>query len=71
VTVTSSYQKSLITALDNKREDTRMTDGISSEDIGKFPAENIAEAIQRIPGVQISTINGRGSTIRPRRLPVD
>ncbi|AKK68824.1 TonB-dependent receptor [Xanthomonas translucens] len=68
VTVTSSYQKSLITALDNKREDARMTDGISSEDIGKFPAENIAEAIQRIPGVQISTINGRGSTISIRGL---
>jgi TonB-dependent receptor len=68
VTVTSSYQKSLITALDNKRNDVRMTDGISAEDIGKFPAENIAEAIQRIPGVQISTINGRGSTISIRGL---
>lgn len=68
VTVTSSYQKSLITALDKKRDDIRMTDGISSEDIGKFPAENIAEAIQRIPGVQIASINGRGSTISIRGL---
>ncbi|MEE7547511.1 TonB-dependent receptor [Xanthomonas sp. Kuri4-1] len=68
VTVTRSYQKSLITALDKKRDDLRVTDGISSEDIGKFPAENIAEAIQRIPGVQISSINGRGSTISIRGL---
>ncbi|UQQ16544.1 TonB-dependent receptor [Xanthomonas arboricola] len=68
VKVTSSYQKSLITAMDNKRDDVRMTDGISAQDIGKFPAENIAEAIQRIPGVQISTINGRGSTISVRGL---
>lgn len=54
--------------MDNKRDDVRMTDGISAQDIGKFPAENIAEAIQRIPGVQISTINGRGSTISVRGL---
>jgi TonB-dependent receptor len=68
IQVTSSFQKSLDTALDKKRDDTRMTDGISSEDIGKFPSENIAEAIQRIPGVQISSINGRGSTISIRGL---
>lgn len=68
ITVTSSYEKSLITALDKKRDDIRATDGISSQDIGKFPAENIAEAIQRIPGVQISSINGRGSTISIRGL---
>ncbi|KGE53289.1 hypothetical protein GW15_0203720 [Xanthomonas axonopodis pv. vasculorum] len=68
IKVTSSYQKSLITAMDNKRDDVRMTDGISAQDIGKFPAENIAEAIQRIPGVQISTINGRGSSISVRGL---
>ncbi len=68
ITVTSSYEKSLISALDKKRDDIRVTDGISSEDIGKFPAENIAEAIQRIPGVQISSINGRGSTISIRGL---
>ncbi len=68
VTVTSSYQQSLITALDKKRDDTRVSDGVSAEDIGKFPSENIAEAIQRIPGVQISSINGRGSTISVRGL---
>ncbi|MCD7099964.1 TonB-dependent receptor [Stenotrophomonas sp. MMGLT7] len=68
VTVTSTYQQSLITALDKKRDDIRVSDGVSSEDIGKFPAENIAEAIQRIPGVQISSINGRGSTISVRGL---
>jgi TonB-dependent receptor len=68
VSVSGSYQKSLETAMDAKRADVRMTDGISSQDIGKFPAENIAEAIQRIPGVQISSINGRGSTISIRGL---
>jgi outer membrane receptor protein involved in Fe transport len=51
-----------------QRRDIRISDGISSEDIGKFPAENITEAIQRIAGVQMSNINGRGSTISIRGL---
>ncbi len=66
--VVTAFRKSLATALEAKRKDVRVSDGISSEDIGKFPSENIAEAIQRIPGVQISNINGRGSTISIRGL---
>ena len=66
--VVTAFRKSLATALDTKRKDIRVSDGISAEDIGKFPSENIAEAIQRIPGVQISNINGRGSTISVRGL---
>jgi TonB-dependent receptor len=66
--VVTAFRKSLATALDTKRKDIRVSDGISAEDIGKFPSENIAEAIQRIPGVQISNINGRGSTISIRGL---
>lgn len=66
--VVTAFRKSLATALDTKRNDVRVSDGISAEDIGKFPSENIAEAIQRIPGVQISNINGRGSTISIRGL---
>lgn len=68
VSVTTSYQHSLSEALQTKREDTRVVDAISSEDIGKFPSENIAEAIEHIPGVQMQNINGRGSTISIRGL---
>jgi TonB-dependent receptor len=68
VSVTTSYQHSLSQALQTKREDTRVVDAISSEDIGKFPSENIAEAIEHIPGVQMQNINGRGSTISIRGL---
>jgi TonB-dependent receptor len=66
--VVTGYRKSLASALQAKRDDIRITDGISAEDIGKFPTENIAEAIERIPGVQMSNINGRGSTISVRGL---
>ena len=62
------FRASLKSAQDAKRNDIRITDGVSAEDIGKFPAQNITEAIQRIPGVQMSNINGRGSTISIRGL---
>ncbi len=67
ITVTG-YRQSIASALAAKRNDIRITDGISSEDIGKFPAQNVTEAIQRIAGVQMSNINGRGSTISIRGL---
>lgn len=68
VIVTAQFRQSLQASMDVKRNETRVADAISSEDIGKFPSENIAEAIQRIPGVQISNVNGRGSTISVRGL---
>ena len=66
--ISITYRASLAAAADIKREENKVADFITSEDIGKFPTENIAEAIQRIPGVQISNVNGRGSTISVRGL---
>jgi TonB-dependent receptor len=66
--VVTGYRQSIASALAAKRNDIRITDGISAEDIGRFPAQNITEAIQRIAGVQMSNINGRGSTISIRGL---
>lgn len=66
--VVRGFRASLATALQAKRRDIRVSDGISAEDLGKFPSDNIAEAIQRIPGVQIQNVNGRGATISVRGL---
>ncbi|WP_121119554.1 TonB-dependent receptor [Croceibacterium ferulae] len=66
--VVSGIRSSIESALAAKRQDVRVTDGISAEDIGKFPSENITEAIQRISGVQMSNVNGRGATIGIRGL---
>ncbi|WP_294255590.1 TonB-dependent receptor [uncultured Sphingomonas sp.] len=66
--VVNGIRASIDNAIDAKRKDTRVTDGISAEDLGKFPSENITEAIQRISGVQMSNINGRGATISIRGL---
>jgi TonB-dependent receptor len=67
--VVSGFRKSLESALQAKKDDDRIIAVISAEDIGKLPAENIAEAIQRVPGVQMQNINGRGSTISLRGMP--
>ncbi len=41
---------------------------IVADDIGKLPDQNIAEAIQRIPGITISRDNGEGQFITVRGL---
>ncbi|MDX2369181.1 MAG: TonB-dependent receptor [Colwellia sp.] len=51
-----------------KRSEVGVSDAISADDIASFPDENIAESIQRIPGVQIQRSNGRGAQISLRGL---
>ncbi|MBX2859295.1 MAG: TonB-dependent receptor [Cellvibrionaceae bacterium] len=68
VVVAGIFQRSLQDALEIKRQSNKVADAISAKDLGSFPSENIAEAIQRIPGVQISNVNGRGAMISIRGL---
>jgi len=66
VTVTG-YQASLENALNAKRQNLSFTDSVFAEDIGKFPDSNIAESLNRIPGVTIlrdSTGEGVNVSIR-------
>src|ERR1700744_4296927 len=68
VTVTG-YAASLQLATDAKRNSTGFTDSIFAEDIGKFPDTNIAESLNRIPGVTISReIDGEGINVSIRGL---
>jgi len=53
ITVTG-YRASLQSAAMAKRDATNFTDSVFAEDIGKFPDLNIAEAINRVPGVQLT-----------------
>jgi iron complex outermembrane receptor protein len=67
VTVTGirgSYAK----ARQAKRNANRVIDGISSEDIGKLPDPNIAEALQRVTGVQIQREDAGGAFVSIRGL---
>ncbi len=52
-----------------KRDAEKIIDGISAEDIGKLPDENVTEAVQRVPGVQIERDAGEGTSIAIRGLP--
>ncbi|MEI9994432.1 MAG: TonB-dependent receptor [Rhizomicrobium sp.] len=68
VTVTG-YRASLTASTDAKRASTNFTDSVFAEDIGKFPDTNIAESLNRIPGVTISReIDGEGVNVSIRGL---
>ena len=62
------YRRSLEQAMDRKRSAIGVMDAITAEDIGKFPDQNLAEALQRIPGVSIDRSNSEGSQITVRGM---
>jgi iron complex outermembrane recepter protein len=66
--VVTGYRKSLNAALDTKRDSIAAVDQIVAEDIAAFPELNLAESIQRIPGVSISRDAGEGRQISVRGL---
>ena len=65
VTVTG-IRASLETSLALKRDAHGIVDGITAEDVGKFPDTNLAEAMQRISGVSIDRVAGEGSKVTVR-----
>src|SRR5437763_15304337 len=66
--VVTGIRHSLETAADHKREANVVMDSITSEDLGKFPDANVAESLQRIPGVSIDRNNGEGQFVTVRGL---
>jgi TonB-dependent receptor len=69
--VVTGYRASVASALDVKRRANDMQDTIKAEDIGKFPDANLAESLQRLPGVSIDRDNGEGRRISIRGLGPD
>jgi hypothetical protein len=65
--VVTGYRSSLESALNKKREDNGIVDVIKAEDIAKFPDTNLAEALQRVPGVAIDRDAGEGHRHRRGR----
>lgn len=69
IVVTKGFRQSLNTALKSKRDSAAAIDAIVAEDIGKFPDSNLAESMQRIPGVALARgDNGEGRNISVRGL---
>ncbi|MCU7373916.1 TonB-dependent receptor [Paucibacter sp. O1-1] len=49
--------------LAEKRESLNIVDSISAEDVGKFPDKNVADSLQRVPGISVDRIWGEGKAI--------
>lgn len=68
IVVTGSFRDSLANALNVKRNSAGAVDAIVAEDIADFPDLNLAESLQRIPGVAIERVAGEGRQISVRGL---
>jgi len=61
--VVTGFRASLQSALDAKRNSNLPIESVAPEDIGKLPDQNVAEALQRLPGVQIDRSQGQGTAV--------
>lgn len=67
VTVTG-YRYSIEKSLDQKRNANAVVEIVTAEDIGKFPDKNVADALQRVPGVIVTRDGGEGKNVSVRGL---
>jgi TonB-dependent receptor len=69
--VVNGYRKSIEASLLRKRDANAFIDVITAEDVGKFPDKNIADSLQRVPGIIIDRDGGEGSRVSIRGLQSD
>lgn len=67
--VVTGLRASLISAQEIKRESVQLVDSVVAEDIGKLPDNTVADALQRVPGIQVGRDNGEVNTVVIRGLP--
>ena len=68
VVVVTGIRQSLQSAQNIKRNSDQLVDAVTAVDIGRLPDVNVAEALQRISGIQITRNYGEGSGIAVRGL---
>ncbi len=49
--------------LAEKRDAQNIVDSVSAEDVGKFPDKNVADSLQRVPGISVDRTWGEGRDI--------
>ncbi|MDH3549272.1 MAG: TonB-dependent receptor plug domain-containing protein, partial [Gammaproteobacteria bacterium] len=64
--VVMGIRRSIADSITAKRMSDSVIDVVSAEDVGKFPDKNLAEAIQRVPGVVLNKEFGEGERISIR-----
>ena len=62
------FREALRSAVDLKQESLGVSEVILSEDIGRYPDLNLAESLQRMPGVTITRERGEGAEMSLRGL---
>lgn len=65
------YRNSIEESLDQKREANAFVDVINAQDVGKFPDKNVADSLQRVPGIIITRDGGEGGRVSIRGLQAD
>ncbi|MFH7042192.1 TonB-dependent receptor [Paucibacter sp. JuS9] len=68
--VVTGIRSALQRANEIKRDAPQVLDVITSEDVGKLPDANVAEALQRVTGVQVTRVFGEGQSVSIRGLPL-
>ncbi|WMJ69249.1 TonB-dependent receptor [Stenotrophomonas sp. 24(2023)] len=69
--VVTGFRQSLLVGRDLKRDAVGTQDAIVAQDIAAFPDLNLAESLQRVPGVAITRDAGEGRQISLRGLGPD
>ena len=67
--IVTGIRMSVDKSIEDKRSLDVVADVVAAEDAGKFPDRNIAEALQRLPGVQITREANEGKFVNVRGLP--
>src|SRR3954466_10499728 len=66
--VVTGIRASQKAAIEVKRSAVNSVDAIASEDLGKMPDQNVAESLQRVPGITIDRNRGVGNGVTVRGL---
>ncbi len=66
--VVTGLRRSLEEAADIKRDAPQVMDVITASDVATLPDNNVAEALQRVTGVQITRVFGEGQSVNIRGL---
>src|SRR5436305_862792 len=61
--VVTGFRASLAQSIEAKRKADAIIDSVSSEDVGKFPNTNVAEALTLVPGVTVDRAFGQGEKV--------
>lgn len=67
----TGYRFAIEKSLQQKRDANAVVEVITAEDVGKFPDKNVADSLQRVPGVVITRDGGEGKSVSVRGLDPD